>query len=185
MKEIVYDQNGKKGVFSTYYIINNNFISSTKNFNIESHFEDCFYIKKLGSNVHPRIYFNEKKNNKWIRNNVFIGDYYSFMDFIANNKASIICIRGFSRAVMGEFMLALNKLKNMNIRPIKFVSDIERVQYEKHLITKKERMKKLHQKLEKNSEIETGEDYMKIANSVFGEKRHKARQRVLKKKNKF
>ena len=102
------------------------------------------------------------------------------MDFIANNKSSIICIRGFSKAVMEKFMLALNKLKNMNIRPINFVSDIERVQYEKHLITKKERMEKLHQKLEKNGEIETGEDYMKIANSVFGEERHKARQRVLK-----
>ena len=182
MKEIIYDQNGQKRIFSTYYIISNSFISSTKNFNIENNFEDCFYIKKLGSNVHPKIYLSEKKNNEWIRTNVFIGDYYSFMDFVANNRGSIICIRGFSRAVMGEFIFALNKLKNTNIQPIKYASDVERVQYEKHLINKKERMKKLHQRLEKNGGIESGEEYIKIANSVFGEARHNARQRVLKRK---
>ena len=179
MKEIVYDQNGKKGVFSTYYIINNNFISSTKNFNIENNFEDCFYVKKIGSNVHPRIYFSEKKNNEWIRNNVFIGDYYSFMDFIANNKSSIICIRGFSKAVMGKFISIINNLKGTNIQPITFANDVERAKYLRHLITKKDRIETLHQRLEQIDEI-TAEDYIKTANSVFGEEIHKARQRVIK-----
>lgn len=73
--------------------------------------------------------------------------------------------------------------KKRKIQSIKFVNDAERIKYERHLITKKERIDKLHQKLEKNSEIKTAEDYMKIANSVFGEERHKARQRVLKRKS--
>ncbi len=139
MKEIFYNQNGKKCIFSTYFIINNNFLFSTENFNIEKNFENCFYVKKMGSNVHPKIYFDEKKNNKWIRNNKFIGDYYSLMDFIDNNKSSIICIRGFSRAVMGRFISVLNKLKGTNIRPIKFLNDAELINQERHLLLKKMR----------------------------------------------
>lgn len=52
-------------------------------------------------------------------------------------------------------------------------------QYKRHLLTKKDRMEKLKQKL-KSKKIETAEDYMKILNSVCGEKRHQSRQRVLK-----
>ncbi len=184
MKEIIYDQNGSEKYFSTYYILNNNFLSSTKNFNIENNFEDCFYIKKLGSNVHPRIFVSEKKNNEWIKNDVFIGDYYSLMNFIATNNSSIICLRGFSRAVMGEFMSSLNKYKHMNIKPIRFANDVERAKYERHLAKKKEKIDKLHQELEKKGELETAEDYMKTANSIFGEERHKSRQKVIKMMNK-
>ena len=68
---------------------------------------------------------------------MLFGGYSSFMDFIANNESSIICIRGFSRASMGEFILALNKTKNMDIKPFKHVSDV-----------KKQRLKQ-----ENNSEI--------------------------------
>ena len=188
MKETIVNQNGKKSIFSTYYVINDGFIFSTKNFNIEKNFEDCLYIIKLGSNVHPRIYYSEKKNNEWIKNKAFIGDYHSLMDFIVDNKSNIICIRGFSRAVMGEFMSAINNLKGTNIQPIKFANDIERAKYLRHLITKNDRIKKLHQRLEQMDEITT-EDYASEIdvepNSVFGEERHKARQRVIKMKNRI
>ena len=168
MKEIIVDRNGKKGIFSTYYVMNDNFLFSTKDFNIEDNFEECFYIIKLGSNVHPRIYYSEKKNNEWVKNKEFIGDFYSLMDFIVDNKSSIFCIRGFSRAVMGRFMLILNNLKGTNIQPIRFANGNDRI-------------KKLNQQLEQMDEITT-EDYMRTANSVVGEERHKTRQRVIKMK---
>ncbi len=60
-------------------------------------------------------------------------------------------------------------------------SKTRRLLWERHLMTKRDRMEKLHQKIAKKGEIETAEDYLKIANSVFGEERHKARQRIIKK----
>ena len=102
------------------------------------------------------------------------------MNFIINNKSNIIFIRGFDRAFICKLVSDFNKIKNTNIVPIKFKDIVEQAKYEKHLITKKNRMKKLHQKLENTNEIQTAEDYMKILNSVFNEKKHTSRKKIIK-----
>ena len=145
MKERVARQNSKR---HTYYIISNGFLSLVYNFDIDRKFKDCIYVIKLGSNVNPKIFYSEKKDNVWVKKRKFIGDYFSLMDFVCENESKIICVRGFSRAVMGGFMSILNKSKGMNIRPIKYANDVERANYFRHSITEKDNIKKLQRKLE-------------------------------------
>ena len=101
------------------------------------------------------------------------------MNFIANNKLSIMCIRGFDRITMSKFVSDFNKTKDTSIVPIKFSNDVEQAKYERHLVTKKGRMKRVHQKLESVNEIASAEDYMKILNSVFNEEKHKSRKKII------
>ena len=119
MNEAIRDNKGKTGYFSTYFIIYNDKFFSTNNFYFESNLKSCFYIKKLGSNVHPIILVDIKDNGKWIAKNKLIGDYYNFMDFIYEHLDCYICIRGFSHASMAEFIRFINKSKRLNITYIK------------------------------------------------------------------
>ena len=72
--------------FSTYFIIKDNIVLSTINFNFDEKLNNCFYVRKLGSNIHPKFYLDIKENNKWIIKNKYIGDYISFMNFVMENK---------------------------------------------------------------------------------------------------
>ena len=68
--------------FSTYFIIKDYVVLSTKNFTFEEKLTDCYYVRKLGSNAHPKFYVDIKKDNNWIVRNSYIGGYISFMDFV-------------------------------------------------------------------------------------------------------
>lgn len=54
-------------------------------------------------------------------------------------------------------------------------------QYKRHLLIKKQLLEELRQKLN-NHEIKTARDYLVIANSVFGKKRHQSRVKNILKK---
>ena len=101
--------------FSTYFIIKDYVVLSTKNFTFEEKLTDCYYVRKLGSNAHPKFYVDIKKDNNWIVRNSYIGDYISFMDFVLEHKNSFICIRGFSKAYIGHFISNINKLVECNL----------------------------------------------------------------------
>lgn len=178
-EKVLNTYDGKKYTFARFYIINNEYLFITSNPNCDQNFKNCFCIKKLGSNVHPKIYLDIKKDNKIIIKNKFIGDYQTLMDFIVENPNNFICIKGFSRASMAEFITMLNIKKQMNIKPVKFKSKISEAQYERHLLTKEQRLEELNKKLENGSEVDSAEQYMKIANSVFGKNRHKSRQKIM------
>lgn len=180
MKEKVLNTyDGKEYIFSTFFIINNGKLFSTNNFNFEDNLINCFYIKKFGSNVHPIIYLDTKVDNKWVNKNQVIGDYNALMDFVVANENSYICIRGFSRANIGHFIRMINELKGTNIKPVKFKSKLSEAQYERHILTKEQRIEDLNQKLDTIDEIESTEQYMKIANSVFDERKHKSRAKIM------
>lgn len=164
-----------------YFILNNGALFSTDNRGIENNLEDCIYIEKTGTSNSPEIYISEKKDNKLVRMGEYIDDYESLMDFIANNKLSIMCIRGFDRITMSKFVSDFNKTKDTSIVLIKFSNVVEQAKYERHLVTKKDRMRRAHQKLESINEIEVAKDYMKILNSVFNEERHKSRKKIINK----
>ncbi len=161
----IYD--GKEYMFSTYFIINNGKLFSTNNFNFEDNLKNCFYIRKFGSNVHPVIYLDTKIDNKWVTKNQVIGNYNALMNFIIANENSYICIRGFSRANMLQFIRMINELKSINIKPVKFKSKFSESQYETHLLTKEQKIEDLHQKMDVSGETESTRQYTKIANSVF------------------
>ncbi len=171
---------GTKHLFSTYFIIKGNALFSTKNFKFKENLPNCYYIKKLGSTFNPKIYFDKKENNKWTNKNQFLGDYNSLVNFVFENKNSFICISGFDRASICKFIRMINELKGTNIRPIKFSNEISKVKYERHILAKEDRMRKLHEKLEKTNGIETSKDYLKASNSVFGEGRIASRQKIIK-----
>ena len=73
----------------------------------------------------------------------------------------------------------INELKGTNIKPVKFKSKLSEAQYERHLLAKEQRIEDLSQKLDVSGEVESAHQYMKIANSVFGEKRHKSRTKIM------
>ena len=171
----------KNYLLSTYFIIKDNVLLRTKNFNFEDNLSNCYYIKELGTVFNPKICVDKKENNKWTNKNQFLEDYNSLANFIFENKSNFICIRGFSRASICQLIRLINELKGTNIRPIKFSNEIARVKYERHILTKEDRIRKLHKKLEKTNESETSEDYLKISNSVFGERRILSRQKIIKK----
>lgn len=170
------------GKIENLFILNNGafdgVLFSTDNYSIENNLEDCFCVENMRTCTNPKIYVTEKKNGEWVRT-IYIDDYESLMDFIANNKLSIMCIRGFDRITMSKFVSDFNKTKDTSIVPIKFSNDVEQAKYERHLVTKKGRMKMVHQKLESVNEIASAEDYMKILNSVFNEEKHKSRKKII------
>lgn len=171
---------GKKYTFAKFFVINNNKLFSTSNPNFDDNLKNCYCIKKLGSNVHPQIYLDIKKDNEIIAKNQFIGGYQSLMDFIVKNQSKFICIRGFSRASMGELLTMINEKKQVNIKPVKFKNKVAEAQYERHLAKKEQRIEELKEKLENVGEIENAEQYMKISNYVFGKERRESRQKILK-----
>ena len=63
---------GKEYMLKTYFIINNRKLFSTDNFNFEDNLKNCFYIKKLGGNVHPTIYLDTKIDNKWVNAHFYV-----------------------------------------------------------------------------------------------------------------
>ena len=174
----------KKYRFARFYIIKYDYLFSTNDPNFDNKLKNCYCIKKRGSNVQPRIYLDIKKDNKIITKNKFIGDYQALMDFIVENQNGFIFIKGFSRANMGEFLTMFNIKKQVNIKPVKFNNKISEARYERHLVTKEQRLIELNEKLENIEEIESSQQYMKISNSVFGKNRHKSRQKILQLKRK-
>lgn len=179
--EVINTNDGKKYTFSTYFVINNLRLFSVDNFNFEENLSNCFYVKKLGSNIYPKIYVDIKVNNKWVIQDQIIGDYNAFMRFILQNRDSVICIRGFSRANMYRFVRIFNELSETNIKIVKFNKEITKAQYERHLLKKEEKMVKIKKRLEESGEIDNSLDYLKITNSVLGEGRHKARRKIINK----
>lgn len=177
MKEKVLNTcDGKKYTFQTYFIINNNKLFSTNNFNFEDNFKNCFYIKKFGSNTNPKIYLDTKINNKWVNKNQLLGDYYSLIDFISKNNTAFICIRGFSKASICQIVRMANELKGTNIKSVKFKNRILEVKYERNLAKKEQQLEELK---EKRKNIENAEQYMKISNGIFRKERHKSRRKII------
>ena len=185
MKDKVLNKSdGKKNTFARFYIIKNDYLFSISNPNFDHKLKNCYCIKKLGSCVNPKIYLDIKKDNKFITKNKFIGDYQALMDFIVENQNHLIFIKGFSRASMAEFLIMLNIKKQVNIKPVKFKNKIVESKYERHLLTKEQRLEELNKKIDSAEELESSRQYMKISNSVFGEGRHKSRTKILKLRNK-
>ena len=153
---------GKEYMLKTYFIINNRKLFSTDNFNFEDNLKNCFYIKKFGSNVHPTIYLDTKIDNKWVNEN----------QVIENNDEQ-------TKDITPDFIKMINELKGVNIKPVKFKSKLSEAQYERHLLTKEQRIYDLNQKLDVNGEIESAHQYMKMANSVFSKGKHKSRVKII------
>lgn len=185
MKEKVINIDAEKQyTFSTYFVINRGILFCTNNFHFEDNLKNCFCIKNFGSNIHPKIYLDTKVDNNWMNKNQFLGDYYSFIDFISQNQNSFICIKGFSRADISQVVGMANELKSTNIKLVKFKSQISSVRYERHLATKEKRIEELKEKSEKIGEIESAKQYMEIYNSVFNKNRHKSRRKIIQLKRK-
>lgn len=162
-------------IFSSYFIIKDNIVLSTRNFNFDEKLKNCFYVRKLGSNIHPKFYLDIKENNEWIIKNKYIGNYKSFMDFVIENKNSFICVRGFSRAYMGHFINNINLNYGCNLLLIdkKYLKD----KYENHLSNKEETLEEIKEKT-KEKEISGVDEYKKITNNVLNKKRIKSRNRI-------
>ena len=181
MKETITSEYDRKQYkFSTYFILNRGKLFTTDNFNFEDNLKNCLYVKKYGSNNHPKIYLDTKVNNTWTNKNQLIGDYYSFIEFIPQNEKAFICIRGFSRAGIGRIIRMANELKGTNIKPVKFKNKLVAAQYERHLLKKEERIEELKERIDNIGELENAEKYMKICNYVYGKDRHKSRRKILK-----
>ena len=120
MKEIFRGDNGELCTFKHYYIIKDNTLYRTENHYIEENFKDCYYVVKWGSRRYPEIVYSEKKDNKWIKKNVILGDgdLDSFIDFAADHEDSIICVKGFSRLDMYRSLYRLKKEKEINVEPV-------------------------------------------------------------------
>lgn len=170
------------GKIENLFILNNGafdgVLFSTDNYSIENKLEDCFCVENMRTCTNPKIYVTEKKNGEWV-GTIYIDGYESLMDFIANNRLSIMCIRGFGRKTMNQFISELNKTIDTSIVPIKFSNVAEQAKYERHLITKKYRMKMVHQMFESINEIASAEDYMKMLNSAFNKGKHESRKKII------
>lgn len=128
-EEIITKHDGKKHIFSNYFVISGKKLFSINNFDFGDNLENCFYIKNLGSNTKPIIYLDTKFDGNWINQNQIIGNYDKLMDFIVANKNSYICIRGFSRAVIGQFIRMINELRGTNIKPVEFENKFQKIKW--------------------------------------------------------
>ena len=70
-----------------------------------------------------------------------------------------------------------------HIKPVKFKSKLSEAQYERHLLTKEQRIEDLNKKLNTSDNVESAKQYMKVANNVFGKRKHKSRVKIIQLKN--
>lgn len=138
-------------VFSTYFLIRDNRLLEISDFNLEDNFSDCYYVRKLGSNIHPEIYVDIKSNNKWIEKDKYIGDYNDFMEFIYKNNNALICIRGFSRALMFRFIRLFNELMDCEIKVVRFNRNINEKHYDSCRLEKEDRMNRIQERVDANN----------------------------------
>jgi len=174
----------KKYKFSRYYVIQNDYLFTTSNSNFTDLLKNCYIIKIKGSSVEPKIYLDIKIENNIIVKNQYIGNCKSLMNFIEENRSHFIVIKGFSKASMAEFLKLINNEKQLIIKPVKFKSKLSEAKYERHLLTKEQRLEELSDKIDSTNEIKSAEQYMKISNSIWGKKRHNSRTKILGLKNK-
>lgn len=137
-------------VFSTYFLIRDNRLLEISDFNLEDSFSDCYYVKKLGSNIYPKIYVDVKRDNRWVEKEKYIGDYNDFIDFIYNNNNSLICIRGFSRALMFRFVRLFNELTDCEIKVVRFNRNINEKSYESCMLEKEDRINRIQTRVDNN-----------------------------------
>lgn len=162
--------------FSTYFIIKDYIVLSTKNFNYEEKLTDCYYVRKLGSNTHPKYYVDIKKDNNWVARNSYIGDNTSFVDFILEHKNSFICIRGFSKAYMGHFINHINTIVKCNLsNKNRYVIIDEKFLKNKYKTLEKEDRLIVNDRII-NNEITDIEEHKKVSNTIFFKKRIKSRK---------
>ena len=147
--KVINTYDNKEYGFSTYFLIRDGRLLEISNFNFEEGLRDCFYVKKLGSNIYPKIFLDIKKDNKWTIKNYYIGDYKDFMEFVFINSNSFICIRGFSKAGISRFIRMLNEFYGIDIKIVRFNRKITEAQYERHLLEKEEKMLRIQERIEK------------------------------------
>ena len=174
----------KKYRFSRYYVIQNDYLFTTSNSNFDDLLKNCYIIKIKGSSVEPKIYLDIKKDNNILVKNQYIGNCKSLMNFVEKNRNHFIVIKGFNRASMSEFLKLINNEKHLNIKPVKFKSKLAEAKYERHLLTKEQRLEELSDKIDSTNKITSAEQFMKISNAVFGKRRHNSRTKILGLKNK-
>lgn len=102
-----------------YFIIKDEELLIVNNLEFLKNIKDCFYIKKFGSRMHPKIYLDIKKDNEWIKNNEYIGDYYSLVNFIIENNNEYICLNGFDRVSVSRIVKAIDNLNVTNTKLVK------------------------------------------------------------------
>ena len=74
----------------------------------------------------------------------------------------------------------INELKETNIKFIKFKTKVSKIQYERHIFSKEQRINDLKQKLATTGENLSSKQYMKIANGVFNEEKHKSIAKIIR-----
>ena len=135
MIEYIKNNSSKKvGKFSTYFVIKNDVIYLTNNQNFENNLKNCYYVKKLGSNTHPKLYVSQKQNYEWINKDIILHSYDNLTNLICKRGDNLICISGFSKSLMAEFIRMTNKTKGQNII---FLKSTDKLYNEKDLLTKK------------------------------------------------
>lgn len=67
---------------------------------------------------------------------------------------------------MSGFLRMMNSIKQTNIQLVKFKKKFSEVMFERYLLKKQERIKKLNQKLKSYDEIDENQ-YFKAVNSVW------------------
>ena len=116
MVEHVYDTFDEKMVrFSSYYIIYNNRIYKTDNENYDKQLKNCYYIVKLGSNIKNKLVVKQKSNYEWLPETKILYSLDELINLICENEDNYICMRGFSRSLIGRINIRMKLLKNKNI----------------------------------------------------------------------
>ena len=116
MVEHIYDTIDDKMVrFSSYYIIYNNRIYKTDNENYDKKLKNCYYIEKLGSNIKNKLVVKQKSNYEWLPKTKILYSLDELINLICENEDNYICMRGFSRSLIGRINTRMKLLKNKNI----------------------------------------------------------------------
>lgn len=116
MNDKVYSITGEYlGTFSTYFVVGKGKMFETSNFYFEDKLENCFYVKKYGSNIAPVFYVDTKVNNEWISKGHVISGYREFLEFVINNLDSYICLRGFSRIGFSDLAMFILKFEKSTV----------------------------------------------------------------------
>lgn len=65
-------------------------------------YSNCLFFMKYHSNSHPVIKVSVKRNNNYIKRNVFIGGYEELFNYMLKHKEETMLFVGFNRAIIGR-----------------------------------------------------------------------------------
>lgn len=98
-------------IFNKYYILYSDVVYSTNDEKLIQDFENCYYIKRIGSLVKPSFKVNVKYDGEYRKETNEFAGYNELLNYINTiDEEQYICFIGFPKTLMHQLIKAFNSV---------------------------------------------------------------------------